>query len=184
MKSFSGVQKIAILKALCKKCHFRALIALSINFRIVSICLNENAQKIMILMISKRKKTYSVGNSYLRDFVYCLLQNHICNTAGNTKIWLLSLSTEKVIWKRRHTYTKPIKKYAHKSCNWRFQYSFSHQSLPIVPFFFFRREKILLGKRCRFHCSWKLVALSLTVLTLILSSVIAYFGGKFFCQTS
>ena len=121
---------------------------------------------------------YSVGNSYLRYFVYCLLQNHICNTVSITKIWLLSLSTEKVIWKRRHTYTKPIKKYAHKSCNWRFQYSFSHQSLPIVPFFFFRREKILLGKRCRFHCSWKLVALSLTVLTLILSSVIAYFGGK------
>ena len=40
------------------------------------------------------------------------------------------------------------------------------------------REKFLLGKRCRFHCSWKLVALALTVLTLILSSVIAYFGGK------
>ena len=40
------------------------------------------------------------------------------------------------------------------------------------------REKFLLGKRCHFHCSWKLVALSLTVLTLILSSVIAYFGGK------
>ena len=48
-----------------------------------------------------------------------------------------------------------------------------------VQFFFllFFREKFLLGKRCRFHCSWKLVALSLTVLTLILSSVIAYFGG-------
>ena len=47
---------------------------------------------------------------------------------------------------------------------------------PIYTLFF--REKFLLTKRCRFHCSWKLVALSLTVLTLILSSVIAYFGGK------
>lgn len=45
-------------------------------------------------------------------------------------------------------------------------------------FFFFFREKFLLGKRCHFHCSWKMVALSLTVLTLVLSSVIAYFGGE------
>ena len=52
----------------------------------------------------------------------------------------------------------------------------------IRTFFSISREKILLGKRCRFHCSWKLVALSLTVLTLILSSVIAYFGGKFFVR--
>ena len=37
-----------------------------------------------------------------------------------------------------------------------------------------------MGRKCRFHCSWKLVALGLTALTLILSSVIAYFGGKFF----
>ena len=43
---------------------------------------------------------------------------------------------------------------------------------------FFFREKFLVGKKCRFHCSWKLVALALTLLTLILSSVIAYFGGK------
>ena len=53
--------------------------------------------------------------------------------------------------------------------------------LPILyTLFFYFREKFLLTKRCRFHCSWKLVALSLTVLTLILSSVIAYFGGKIF----
>jgi len=49
----------------------------------------------------------------------------------------------------------------------------THPPPPYSP----SREKILLGKRCRFHCSWKLVALSLTVLTLILSSVIAYFGA-------
>ena len=57
--------------------------------------------------------------------------------------------------------------------------------LPILYTLFFLsfREKFLLTKRCRFHCSWKLVALSLTVLTLILSSVIAYFGGKIFICT-
>ena len=44
--------------------------------------------------------------------------------------------------------------------------------------FLFCREKFHIGKNCRFHCSWKLVALSLTALTLVLSSVIAYFGGK------
>lgn len=43
----------------------------------------------------------------------------------------------------------------------------------------FFREKFLSGKKCQFHCSWKLVALALTFLTIILSSVIAYFGGKF-----
>ena len=43
---------------------------------------------------------------------------------------------------------------------------------------FFCREKFQIGKNCRFHCSWKLVALSLTALTLVLSSVIAYFGGR------
>ena len=43
---------------------------------------------------------------------------------------------------------------------------------------FFYREKFLLGKKCRFHCSWKVVALALTAVTLILSTVIAYFGGK------
>jgi hypothetical protein len=47
-----------------------------------------------------------------------------------------------------------------------------------VNFNFCFREKFLVGKKCRFHCSWKLVALALTLLTLILSSVIAYFGGK------
>jgi hypothetical protein len=46
---------------------------------------------------------------------------------------------------------------------------------PIIIYF---REKFLAGKKCHFHCSWKLVALALTLLTLILSSVIAYFGGK------
>ena len=40
------------------------------------------------------------------------------------------------------------------------------------------RDKFMAGKRCKFHCSWKLVALALTLLTLVLSSVIAYFGGK------
>ena len=44
--------------------------------------------------------------------------------------------------------------------------------------FLFCREKFHIGKNCRFHCSWKLVALSLTALTLVLSSVIVYFGGK------
>ncbi|CAB4063440.1 Teneurin-m,Tenascin,Teneurin-a [Lepeophtheirus salmonis] len=34
-----------------------------------------------------------------------------------------------------------------------------------------------LGKKCSFHCSWKLVAFALTLLTLVLSSVIAYFGA-------
>ena len=40
------------------------------------------------------------------------------------------------------------------------------------------RDKFLSGKKCQFHCSWKLVALALTLLTLVLSSVIAYFGGE------
>ena len=46
---------------------------------------------------------------------------------------------------------------------------------PLLNFF---REKFLLGKKCRFHCSWKVVALALTAVTLVLSTVIAYFGGK------
>ena len=39
------------------------------------------------------------------------------------------------------------------------------------------REKNLFKRPCVFHCSWKVVAISLTFLTLILSSVIVYFGG-------
>lgn len=41
------------------------------------------------------------------------------------------------------------------------------------------RDKFGLSRKCRsFHCSWKVIALTLTALTLVLSSVIAYFGGK------
>ena len=46
-----------------------------------------------------------------------------------------------------------------------------------VKTFSFFREKSLLRQPCLFHCSWRLVAIGLTVLTLLLSSVIVYFGG-------
>lgn len=44
--------------------------------------------------------------------------------------------------------------------------------------FIFFREKNLFKKPCMFHCSWRVVAISLTFLTIVLSSVIVYFGGK------
>ena len=39
------------------------------------------------------------------------------------------------------------------------------------------REKNPFSRPCLFHCSWKMVAVSLTVLTVLLSSVIVYFGA-------
>ena len=39
------------------------------------------------------------------------------------------------------------------------------------------REKNPFSRPCLFHCSWKVVAVSLTVLTVLLSSVIVYFGA-------
>ena len=45
-------------------------------------------------------------------------------------------------------------------------------------FVFIYREKNPFKRPCEFHCSWRVVAISLTFLTLILSSVIVYFGGK------
>ena len=110
MKSFSGVQRIAILKAVQKLSLCRALTVLSINFRIHMLKYTEDNNP-DDFDDQYKKKSYLNKNSYLHDFVYYSLQNHICNVAGRyyylaeiTKIWLLSLSTEKVIWKRRHTH--------------------------------------------------------------------------------
>merc|ERR1719320_205196 len=40
-----------------------------------------------------------------------------------------------------------------------------------------QREKSLFGRPCLFNCSWRLVAIALTILALLLSSVIVYFGA-------
>ena len=45
-------------------------------------------------------------------------------------------------------------------------------------FTLFSREKNPFKRPCMFHCSWRVVAITLTFLTLVLSSVIVYFGGE------
>ena len=48
---------------------------------------------------------------------------------------------------------------------------------PILKIAIFREKNLFKGP-CMFHCSWRVVAISLTFLTLVLSSVIVYFGGN------
>ena len=126
-------------------------------------------------LISTRKLDYTLATTRSQSSLIKSDQNNNWQNQGGNQYWMLSKEGE--IRRDEACFDYSGKEVLSFFCDF-----FANIILtPIYTLFF--REKFLLTKRCRFHCSWKLVALSLTVLTLILSSVIAYFGGKIFICT-